>query len=74
LRAFSQTRIPVRWPSAAPNLEPRDYIWPTDPAPVIRRLEDGTNEFTELHHRVGRKVRRSSVSARSGDASRSAAV
>jgi putative SOS response-associated peptidase YedK len=45
LRAFSQTRIPVRWPTAAPNLEPRDDIWPTDPAPVIRRLEDGSNEF-----------------------------
>ena len=27
LRAFSQTRIPVRWPTAAPNLEPRDDIW-----------------------------------------------
>jgi putative SOS response-associated peptidase YedK len=48
LRAFSQTRIPVRWPKAAPNLEPRDDIWPTDRAPVIRRLEDGTNEFAEL--------------------------
>jgi putative SOS response-associated peptidase YedK len=48
LRAFSQTRIPVRWPTSAPNLEPRDDIWPTDRAPVIRRLEDGTNEFTEL--------------------------
>jgi putative SOS response-associated peptidase YedK len=48
LRAFSQTRIPVRWPSAAPNLEPRDDIWPTDQAPVIRRLEDGTNELAVL--------------------------
>jgi putative SOS response-associated peptidase YedK len=48
LAAFSQTRIPVKWPSAAPNLEPREDIWPTDKAPVIRRLEDGTNEFTEL--------------------------
>jgi putative SOS response-associated peptidase YedK len=38
----------VKWPSAAPNLEPRDDIWPTDRAPVIRRLEDGTNEFSEL--------------------------
>lgn len=46
--AFSQTRIPVKWPDAIPNLQPRDDIWPTDPAPVIRRLEDGTNEFTEL--------------------------
>ena len=48
LAAFSQTRIPVKWPTAAPNLEPRDDIWPTDPAPVIRRLEDGTNEFVVL--------------------------
>jgi putative SOS response-associated peptidase YedK len=48
LAAFSQTRIRVRWPKAAPNLEPREDIWPTDKAPVIRRLEDGTNEFAEL--------------------------
>ena len=40
LTAFSQTRIPVRWPTSAPNLEPREDIWPTDKAPVIRRLED----------------------------------
>jgi hypothetical protein len=46
LTAFRQTRIPVKWPSAAPNLEPREDIWPTDPAPVIRRLEDATNAFT----------------------------
>src|SRR5205807_2285809 len=48
IAAFSQTRIPVRWPKAAPNLEPREDIWPTDKAPVIRRLEDGTNQFSEL--------------------------
>ena len=48
LAAFSQTRIPVRWPKAAPNLEPREDIWPTDKAPLVRRLEDGTNEFAEL--------------------------
>src|SRR5205085_351098 len=48
LAAFSQTRISVRWPKAAPNLEPREDIWPTDKAPVIRRLADGTNEFAEL--------------------------
>jgi hypothetical protein len=30
LAAFSETRIPIRWPSAAPNLEPRDDIWPTE--------------------------------------------
>jgi len=48
LRAFSHIRIPVKFPAASPNLEPRDDIWPTDTAPVIRRLEDGTNEFTQL--------------------------
>src|SRR5690348_3714480 len=48
LAAFSQTRIRVKWPKAAPNLEPREDIWPTDKAPVVRRLEDGTNEFAEL--------------------------
>ena len=48
LAAFSQTRIPVKWPNAAPNLEPREDIWPTDRAPVIRRHEDGANEFSEL--------------------------
>jgi putative SOS response-associated peptidase YedK len=48
LAAFSQTRVPVKWPTAAPNLEPREDIWPTDKAPVVRRLEDGINEFTEL--------------------------
>ena len=35
LAAFSQTRIPVQWPTAAPNLEPREDIWPTNPAPVV---------------------------------------
>jgi len=48
LAAFSQTRIPVKWPNAIPNLQPRDDIWPTDRAPVIRRLEDCTNEFGEF--------------------------
>ena len=48
LTAFSQSRIPIKWPNAAPNLEPRDDIWPTERAPVIRRLEDGTNEFSDL--------------------------
>src|SRR4051812_19799316 len=47
LCAFSQTRIPLRWPRAAPNLEPRDDIWPTDTAPVIRQTEDG-HEFIQL--------------------------
>src|SRR6202165_2910329 len=46
--AFSPVRIPVRFPTAAPNLDPREDIWPTDRAPVIRCLEDGTNQFSEL--------------------------
>jgi putative SOS response-associated peptidase YedK len=41
LRAFSEIRVPLRFPTAAPNLEPRDDIWPTELAPVIRRSEDG---------------------------------
>jgi len=47
LRAFSQTRIPVHWPKAASNLEPRDDIWPTDTAPVIRQTDVG-HEFIQL--------------------------
>ena len=47
LRAFSQTRISVRLPSAAPNLEPREDIWPTDTAVVIRQTDDG-HEFAQL--------------------------
>jgi putative SOS response-associated peptidase YedK len=37
----------VRFPTAAPNLEPRDDIWPTDPGPVIRRRDDGV-ELVQL--------------------------
>jgi putative SOS response-associated peptidase YedK len=47
LEAFSETRIPARFPAAAPNLEPREDIWPTDTAPVIRQVEDVV-EFTQL--------------------------
>jgi hypothetical protein len=32
LEAFSDIRLPVVFPMAAPNLEPRDDIWPTEPA------------------------------------------
>jgi hypothetical protein len=41
LEAFSQNRAPVVFPAAVPNLEPRDDIWPTETAPVFRRLESG---------------------------------
>jgi putative SOS response-associated peptidase YedK len=47
LEAFSELRIPVRFPRAAPNLEPREDIWPTDTAPVIRQAADGI-EFVQL--------------------------
>lgn len=47
LEAFSELRIPVRFPVAAPNLEPRADIWPTETAPIIRQVEDGI-EFTQL--------------------------
>ncbi len=41
LRAFSEIRVPLRFPEAPPNLEPRDDIWPTDVAPTLRRREGG---------------------------------
>ena len=47
LRAFGEIRGPLRWPEVAPNLEPRDDIWPTETAPVIRRREDGV-ELVQL--------------------------
>ena len=72
LRAFSQIRVPVVFPKAAPNLEPRNDIWPTEPAPVFRRREDGV-EMAQLRwafRRRGQKERRSSISAQKGGASR----
>jgi hypothetical protein len=47
LEAFSQIRAPVVFPTAAPNLEPRDDIWPTETAPVCRRCEHGV-EMVQL--------------------------
>ena len=41
VEAFSQLKIKLRFTPAAPNLEPRDEIWPTDRAPVIRADEAG---------------------------------
>jgi putative SOS response-associated peptidase YedK len=34
-REFSELKLPLRWSGGAPNLEPRQSIRPTDPAPVI---------------------------------------
>jgi putative SOS response-associated peptidase YedK len=68
LEAFSETRVPVRFPVAAPNLQPREDIWPTDTAPVIRQAEDGV-EFTQLRWGFQRHVPkelRLSISARRG--------
>ena len=47
LEEFSQIRVPIVFPTAAPNLEPRDDIWPTEPAPVFRRREHGV-ELVQL--------------------------
>ena len=41
VEAFSQTRLPLKVPGAIPNLEPRDDIWPTETAPVLRLAGDG---------------------------------
>ena len=38
---FSHLRLPLILPTAAPNLEPRDDIWPTEVAPIIRRHGNG---------------------------------
>jgi putative SOS response-associated peptidase YedK len=47
LAAFSQNRVPVVFPTTAPNLEPRDDIWPTEAAPIFRRREHGV-ELVQL--------------------------
>ena len=43
-QAFSELRLPLHWLGGAPNLEPRDSIRPTDPAPIVV----GTPEGAEL--------------------------
>jgi putative SOS response-associated peptidase YedK len=47
IEEFSRIRLPVILPKAAPNLEPRDDIWPTDTAPIVRRHGDGV-ELAQL--------------------------
>lgn len=47
VEAFSEIRLPLIVPDAAPNLEPRDDIWPTETAPVFRRHGDGV-ELAQL--------------------------
>ena len=46
--AFSEIRLPLVFPSGAPNLQPRDDIWPTEIAPVVRRAGDSA-ELIQLH-------------------------
>jgi putative SOS response-associated peptidase YedK len=41
VEAFNEIELPVVLPKAALNLEPRDDIWPTDVAPIVRRTEGG---------------------------------
>jgi putative SOS response-associated peptidase YedK len=41
VEAFSEIKLPVVLPKAALNLEPRDDIWPTDVAPIIRPAPGG---------------------------------
>ena len=45
--AFSDIRLPLTFPTGAPNLEPRDDIWPTETAPVVRRTPEGA-ELVQL--------------------------
>jgi len=45
--SFSQIKAPVVFPTAAPNVEPREDIWPTDPAVVVRRRDEGV-ELVQL--------------------------
>ncbi|MDR3512399.1 MAG: SOS response-associated peptidase [Caulobacteraceae bacterium] len=49
VETFSHQRIPLVFATGAPNLEPREMIRPTDPAPVIRPAENGDGfEFVQL--------------------------
>lgn len=39
--ALKQMELRIVRPTAPPNLEPRDDIWPTETAPVLRKYEEG---------------------------------
>lgn len=45
---FSHLRIPLHWAGGAPNLEPRDSIRPTDPAPILLGDGAGGAELTSM--------------------------
>jgi putative SOS response-associated peptidase YedK len=40
-QAFSALSLPLHWAGGAPNLEPRDSIRPTEPAPIVVGSEAG---------------------------------
>jgi putative SOS response-associated peptidase YedK len=40
-REFGDLKLPLHWAGGAPNLEPRDSIRPTDPAPIVIGSSDG---------------------------------
>lgn len=44
---FSALKLPLHWAGGAPNLEPRDSIRPTDPAPIVLGAPQGV-ELTQL--------------------------
>ncbi len=46
--AFSDIRVPLRFPAGVPNLEPRDDVRIGDTAPVVRRARDGSAELAQL--------------------------
>lgn len=46
-QAFSETALPLIFPAGMPNLEPRDQIRPTDPAPIVR-CAGGETQFVSL--------------------------
>lgn len=47
-RAFDALRLPLQWIGGAPNLEPKDSIRPTDPAPVVIGDGAGGSELRTL--------------------------
>lgn len=40
-RDFGELKLPLHWLGGAPNLEPRESIRPTDPAPIILGSAEG---------------------------------
>ena len=41
VETFAARQLPLRWAGGAPNLEPRDSIRPTDPAPILVGSPEG---------------------------------